>query len=365
MLETPHSGYHWRGQQPFFEGWYYRITLPQQGQTIAFMYSIQDPAGGTNASGSVVQILGPNEQYFCRTFADVRQFWADRDQLSHGCSRGRQSQNGDPNPPELTQDFIGSTEGYRATAKVHEGHMRDPRSGQWLRWHYTLDPVYGWGKPTQPQQSTAGWLSQLQIFEPGWQVLMAHGWATGWVEVGDQRYAFERAPAYAEKNWGGAFPQKWFWIQCNAFANHPDLTVTSGGGIRRVLGWEESVGMVGIHYQGQFYEFVPWNGRVSWQVSPWGNWRVWAERQGPGPEYYRVELMGQVAEAGVQVRVPTAAGLQFLCRDTTRGQLQVKLWCGDEGRGGRSQQLILEASSQQAGLEVGGEPWSQDYCSSP
>ena len=43
-LQTPHSGYHWDGTpQRFFEGWYYRVTLPELGQTIAFMYSIDDP----------------------------------------------------------------------------------------------------------------------------------------------------------------------------------------------------------------------------------------------------------------------------------------------------------------------------------
>jgi tocopherol cyclase len=118
--------------------------------------------------------------------------------------------------------------------------------------------------------------------------------------------------------------------------------------------------MVGVHYQGQFYEFVPWNGRVTWQVSPWGSWRVWADQRD-----YLVELAGQVAEAGVQVRVPTATGLEFLCRDTTRGELSIKLWAKTNSPGVSRQQprLILSARSQQAGLEVGGEPWGQDYCS--
>ena len=352
-LQSPHSGYHWNGrQQPFFEGWYYRLTLPPnqtpRGQTIAFMYSLQDPTCGsvaakTQASGGAVQILGPDEQYFCRSLPDVSRFWACKDRLGHGQSRAS------------TRIPV---EGYRVTATLHEGQFWDPSSAQIIRWRYRLEPVYSWGAPNYPQQSTAGWLSQFQIFEPGWQVLMAHGWATGWFEWGDRggglhpthRLDFQRVPAYAEKNWGGAFPKQWFWIQCNAFDNEPDLTLTSGGGIRRVLGWEESVGMVGIHHQGRFYEFVPWNGRVSWQVSSWGSWSVWAE-QGD----YAINLVGKTAEAGVQVRVPTAAGLEFLCRDTTRGQLSVKLW----QTGGRSNRLILSASSQQAGLEVGGEEWTE------
>jgi hypothetical protein len=46
---------------------------------------------------------------------------------------------------------------------------------------------------------------------------MAHGLAEGWIQWGDKRYEFSAAPAYSEKNWGGGFPSKWVWIQCNTF----------------------------------------------------------------------------------------------------------------------------------------------------
>ncbi|MGK7954028.1 MAG: tocopherol cyclase family protein, partial [Crocosphaera sp.] len=50
--ETPHSGYHWNGSsRRFFEGWYYRVTLPQRGQSFAFMYSVDDPIGRKPHSG--------------------------------------------------------------------------------------------------------------------------------------------------------------------------------------------------------------------------------------------------------------------------------------------------------------------------
>ena len=52
------------------------------------------------------------------------------------------------------------------------------------------------------QQSTAGWLSSLQIFEPGWQILMAHGLATGWIEWNGDRYDFENAPSLQRKELG-------------------------------------------------------------------------------------------------------------------------------------------------------------------
>ena len=351
--QSPHSGYHWNGRQhPFFEGWYYRLTLPpdQGNQTIAFMYSLQDPACGTSvartsASGGAVQVLGPDEQYFCRTLPDLSTFWAWSPKLGHGQHRVQ----------ARTEDTL--AEGYRVTATEHDGVFWDPGSDRLLRWHYTIDPVYTWGPPHRPQ-STAGWLSQFQIFEPGWQIVMAHGWATGWFEWGLQdqlspeRLEFERVPAYAEKNWGGAFPQRWFWMQCNAFQDFSDLTCTVGGGIRKVLGYDESVGMVGIHFQSRFYEFVPWNGHMSWQISPWGQWQIWAEQSD-----YKVEIIGYTDAPGVLIRVPTARGLVFGCRDTTQGTLSLKLW----KKNTVFPELIFEAYSQQAGLEVGGEGWANEW----
>lgn len=34
---------------------------------------------------------------------------------------------------------------------------------------------------------------------------------------------------------------------------------------------------IGIHYGGKFYEFVPWNGVVNWEIAPWGYWLISAD----------------------------------------------------------------------------------------
>lgn len=352
--EAPHSGYHWRHQPDrFFEGWYFRLTLPDPAQTFAFMYSIDDPAGGTAHSGGAAQILGPNETYYCRTFPNVTQFWAWLPRL--GLGHWRQPA-GQPRylPPQVFEDEI--VEGYQATARVHQGKLLLPSGDVQAQWHYETQAVSTWGAPVP--RATAGWLSFFPIFEPGWQVLMAHGLATGWIEWRDRdtdssltRYTFENAPAYAEKNWGGAFPAKWFWLQCNAFANEPTLSVTAAAGIREVLILKENVGLIGIHYQGQFYEFFSTKTKFSWTVAPWGHWQITAESFS-----HRVVLIGEAADAGAWVRVPTREGLQFLCRDTTHGHLTLQLWAL-----GPQETLLVTASSELAGLEVGGAPWDETW----
>lgn len=356
-LQTPHSGYHWdESDRRFFEGWYYRVTLPECSQTFAFMYSIEDPVGGRYASGGGAQILGPDDEYLCRSFPDVTQFWAWRDALGLG-HWGRSQANSPPQhlEPETFEQQI--YEGYQATATWHQGKLHDPGSGMAAHWQYSIQPIYGWGSTGAPQQSTAGWLSSLPIFEPGWQILMAHGLATGWIDWNGQRYEFTNAPAYGEKNWGGAFPQKWFWLNCNCFNNEPDLALTAGGGRRGVLWWMESAALVGIHYRGKFYEFVPWNAEVHWEIKPWGSWRMWAQNA-----QYQVELVGTTDLPGTPLRAPTEQGLIFFCRDTMQGQLSLRLWekpnllsQGDRAR------LIVEAHSNLCGLEVGGGPWDETW----
>ncbi|KOP27820.1 tocopherol cyclase [Hapalosiphon sp. MRB220] len=350
--QTPHSGYHWdHSSRRFFEGWYYRVTLPDENQSFAFMYSIEDPIGGKPHSGGAAQVLGPNDEYLCRTFPEVKNFWAKPDVLALG-HWGQSNLNIQPCylEPEKFEGHV--QQGYQATATLNQGIISDPSTGQYCRWRYDIQPVYGWGNRSSIQQSTAGWLSFLQIFEPGWQILMAHGLASGWIDWNGKRYEFTHVPAYGEKNWGGAFPQKWFWANCNSFSEIPDLALTAGGGRRGVLWWMESVAMIGIHYQGKFYEFVPWNSQVSWNIQPWGKWQMQASNSD-----YEVELTGITDLPGTPLRAPTENGLLFCCRDTLQGQLHIEL----REKNNNHQEIILKADSSACGLEIGGGPWNDAW----
>ncbi|MUG91604.1 tocopherol cyclase [Scytonema sp. UIC 10036] len=252
-------------------------------------------------------------------------------------------------PQEFERNIL---EGYQATTTLNQGVIKDPATGKYCRWQYEIQPIYGWGDRGSIQQSTAGWLSFLQIFEPGWQILMAHGLASGWIDWNGKRYEFTNAPAYSEKNWGGAFPQKWFWVNCNSFEGEPDLALTAGGGRRGVLWWMESVAMVGLHYQGKFYEFVPWNSQVNWNISPWGKWHIQAKNS-----HYEVEVIGTTNLPGTLLRAPTKEGLIFCCRDTMKGELNIELRDHNTEKG----KTILRASSFLCGLEIGGRGWENSW----
>jgi tocopherol cyclase len=342
-LETPHSGYHWNGVDGgFFEGWYFRVTLPKIKQSFAFMYSIEDPSGASDRSGGAVQMLGIDEQHLISILPDCTKFWAAKNYLGLG-HWGETSLDISPQLLSVDEFDRHITQGYQVTDTLHQGALPEHD----CRWCYHTIPVYGWGQPQQPQQATAGLLSYLPIFEPGWQILMAHGLATGWIEWRGERYEFNHAPAYSEKNWGRSFPEKWFWVNCNSFDDTIGLAITAGGGRRKVLWKTEEVAMIGIHYRDTFYEFVPWNSKISWQIQPWGEWRMQATNQD-----FQVELIGITDSAGTMVNTPTEKGLVMCCRDTLKGILSIDL----QTRQGKQ---IIKASSNNAGLEVGGMMWEQ------
>ncbi|CCQ53308.1 tocopherol cyclase family protein [Crocosphaera watsonii WH 8501] len=347
--KTPHSGYHWDGSfRRFFEGWYYRVTLPQWGQSFAFMYSIDDPIGGKPHSGGAAQVLGENEEYLYRIFPDVKKFWASEQQLAL-CHWKKENLTLKPQIIESTIFEEAVEEGYQASATLNQGYIEDPVTNNYCRWCYDIRPVDGWGNRFYSQEATAGWLSFLPIFDPGWQVLMAHGWATGYIDWNGKKYEFSNVPAYSEKNWGYSFPSKWFWINCNSFEQESDLALTAAGGIRQVFNWQESVGIIGLHYQGKFYKFFRDDSQLSWKVTPWGSWIM----QGKNADFL-VKIEGNTKESGTYVRVPTAEGLQFLCRDTVKGNLTLEL-ANHEGK------ILLKANSCLGGLEIGGSPWDDSW----
>lgn len=184
---------------------------------------------------------------------------------------------------------------------------------------------------------------------------MGGGLSTGWIEWDGEKYEFENAPSYSEKNWGGAFPRKWFWVQCNVFEGASgDVALTAAGGLRQLPGptdYYENAALIGVHYEGTFYEFVPWNGVVNFDVAPWGHWYMSAEN-----ETHLVELEATTEDPGTTLRAPTTeAGLAPACKDTCYGDLRLQLW--ERKQNGSKGKLILDVTSNMAAVEIGGGPW--------
>nr|CAD1843386.1 unnamed protein product [Ananas comosus var. bracteatus] len=378
-LRTPHSGYHFDGTvRPFFEGWYFKVSIPQCRQSFCFMYSVENPAfpngmgvldrmlHGHRFTGVGAQILGPDDKYICQFTEESKNFWGSRHELMVGNTflpvRDSSPPTSEVPPQEFRERVL---EGFQVTPLWHQGFIRDDGRSNYVqtvktaRWEYSTRPVYGWGDVKSKQKSTAGWLAAFPIFEPHWQICMADGLSTGWIEWDGERFEFEDAPSYSEKNWGGGFPRKWFWIQCNVFEGASgEVALTVGGGLRKLSGLAdnyENAALIGVHHKGIFYEFVPWNGTVSWKIALWGHWQLSGEN-----ETHVVEVEATAKEPGTPLRAPTTeAGLVTACKDTCFGDLRLQIW--ERSNDGSKGKLILDATSNMAALEVGGGPWFSQW----
>lgn len=362
-MAPPHSGFHMKGKLGF-EGWYTRLTIPDSDADFAFIYSVFDGADERSSRHGVgTQIIGPGDRIVRDTpLSDG--FWADEHDLALGHTIfGVKAKK--PMAPRGFQRFV--KDGFQLTGTLHQGVCRD------ASWSYQIEPQLGWGGAwgRDKQYSTAGWLAALPVFEPHYQVLMAHGLASGHVCWRGQRYDFVDAPVYAEKNWGNQFPARWFWMQCNSWDGDGGgvVSLTCAGGRRGVpvIG-EEDVAMIALHTKddlggatnGRFHPFP----NVRWAMGPWGSWR--AEGSFEGLRVLIEASCDPASDPGVLVAVPTADGMVDGSRETFEGRVRVRVWrCSgaDVGASGPAADdpLLIDTTSQRCALELGGGPWDSEW----
>ncbi|KAG6770621.1 hypothetical protein POTOM_026308 [Populus tomentosa] len=453
-LRTPHSGYHFDGTlRRFFEGWYFKVSIPERKQNFCIIYTVENPAFqkkltglevaqyGPRSTGVGAQVLGADDKFIFQYSEESQNFWGSRHELMLGNTFVVQKDMQPPTkevPPQVDMPSLNSVlfiinldtefnrrvlEGFQVSPFWHQGFIRDNgrtdyvRTVKTARWEYRTRPIYGWGSVGSKQNSTAGWLAAFPVFEPHWQICMASGLSTGidyepsccsrgqeglsWIEWEGERFEFKDAPSYSEKNWGGAFPRKWFWVkihlflhkslvvhilkfhygsllnalyisatyllrnhfllQCNVFeGTSGEVTLTAAGGLRQLPGpagseIHENAALIGVHSDGIFYEFVPWNGVVNWEISPWGYWHMSAEN-----EKHLVELEARAKDLGTPILAPTVeAGLAPACIDACSGVLKLQMW--ERRQDGTRGKVILKVTSDMAAVEVGGGPWFTNW----
>jgi tocopherol cyclase len=396
ILKPPHAGCHFQSTHPksietglrkqkkrFFEGWYYRITIPQTNVSFAFIISIEDPFPGSSLSLVCHQIMGPNDEYLVQADQDHTKFWAYPHEQALGCIF-----EGDPSIRQVAgiidnfsdtsvvqSGFQYSPTRFQGILKGHDGSLGGVLEGQGASgsctYDFSIEILSGYGDSYQGQKSTAGWLASYAVFEPHWQITVADARATGRIVWKDSiTYDFIDAPFYAEKNWGGSFPTKWYWCQCNSFTNYINskcsLSVTTGGGIRKLpLGQKESLGMIAVHYNGTFYEATPWLGEMNWHVSSWGYWFMTGRSTG-SQHPFEVQLQATCDVPGVKLRAPTEYdGMVYFCRDSFLAKITLSLWELDydplSKSFSRGKSILDEVTSDQAAVEIGGGPWWDDW----
>ncbi len=233
--------------------WYLRAVLPKTSESFAFMFSVEANSNGTNGT---VQVAGPDDKNYVHQLCGGLTGFCASSKLLNMCHWGSSSTAaGSPRFLSLSEFERHITTGYQLSANECAGHIPVGSSGR-IQWGFDFMPVISWGDRDQQPRCTATWVSRFPIFEPGYQILMAHGIATGGkVRYCGKLYEMKGARVYAEKNWGASFPSKWWWMQANAFRSNHSLSVTAVGAKRMIMAWEETIGMIAIHLDGSLYEF--------------------------------------------------------------------------------------------------------------
>lgn len=245
----------------FTEGWYYRLTLPNYNESFVFIFSIED-AGRIMKNGSkspltlaCMQMLGPNDTYLVQSDDDDTKFWGWRHAQALGCTfEWREDylakiEDASFDNDATIKNYISAmtpkewreavSSGFQVLPfhfqgrlHGHDGTLGGVRANQgvpgWAEYDFRIRHVAGWGDypPLHSlnstttcvieddgalaenninkfqQHSTAGWLANFPVFEPHWQITMAHARASGSITWNGTIYEFEDAPFYGEKNWG-------------------------------------------------------------------------------------------------------------------------------------------------------------------
>ena len=83
--------YHFDGSnRQFFEGWYFKVSIPEKRQSFCFMYSVENPAFrkkltpieeakyGVRFTGVGAQIPGADDKYICQFSDESQNFWGGK-----------------------------------------------------------------------------------------------------------------------------------------------------------------------------------------------------------------------------------------------------------------------------------------------
>lgn len=171
-----------------------------------------------------------------------------------------------------------------------------------------------------------------------WQPHLMGGRVEGDVRAGTKTFSLDGATAYVEKNWGSAFPDRWWWGQADDFSE--DVCVAFAGGPVAIARVGIAPTLIAIRIGDRYISLSPPVSRTRAAVGEQG-WRI--EARSPR---YEVELEGDDPSASaVALPVPRSDAIATDPRShqALAGRLGVLV-----RRGGRK---LFAGESRLAGLE--------------
>jgi tocopherol cyclase len=144
-----------------------------------------------------------------------------------------------------------------------------------------------------PKAFAGGGLSSaIPFLTQYWHPCRLGGAATGTVGFGGAHWSFDNAALYAEKNWGPAFPERWWRVRARDFGG-ADVSVAFTGGLLQLGPISRDLGRVVVRLGDRLIRIAP-PAQVRCRVSEerWsaraGSPRYQIDLDGHGPPYSAV-----------------------------------------------------------------------------
>lgn len=301
------------------EGYYWRFADPASGRAVVALCGVCRAPDGPWA---LVALAG-HPGGFVR-WAVAPRAWADPAGLGVAAWAG---------PDPVGRDAVAGDRSERLVLRGSAERL-EVDLGPDARLSVTLDRRVGWPR------RRFGALGPAQVV-PGlpqyWHPHLLGARVAGMAQLGGEAVELAGFAAYAEKNWGGAFPGEWWWGQAGL---GPDAVAAfAGGRLRGPLVASAIVVRVG----GEVVALSPPGALVTAQVRR-GEWRLRARSA-----RWRVTLEGEGATPHV-LPVPVPAERRVIMRSQQHlaGHMRVVVR--------RGRHTVLRAESTLAGLEHGTPP---------
>ncbi len=326
LAQGTHNYYHWNRfnhilqngkiqSSPWYEWWYYKIVLPDSGESFYSVYGVVNPWDTSSFMAGTRAYVGFGD--FSSKIMSEERFLLKEFSASY--------------------DSVDVRVGGKniATDRHFEGELNDPISGI-QRW--SVDIVNKW------TFNAMGWAMQIpRITNIAWYPAQADANCSGRIESNGKVHDFKDAPCYQDRNWGTSFPEWWAWIVSNHF-HEEDAAIAIGGGLPEVLGNKIYSGVsVGFKFRGREYTFRPNDlDNVRTKIK-WGEWSVIAKNKD-----LRIEVEATApAEKFMDLQFVTPTGEVFHDYETLTGHLVVRVF---DARSGRK---VATLTSDLAGIEYG------------
>jgi hypothetical protein len=285
--------YHGKDKRPpFFEGWYYKLTEPNQGQSIAFIPGVFF-GSAPNISFSFIQVVDEERK-------QVTFFRFPLDAFSS-----------EPNPFRIQiQDNIFSKQEIR----VNLSDGVDSLNGS-----IELSDALPW-PVTFALPGYMGWFAFLPFVQCYHGVVNRNSLIrSGELTINGRSISFQEGKGYIEKDWGNSFPESYLWLQSNHFED-PNVSLVVSLARMMIMGKARKVFVVGLTLRERFFCFANYT-RASVTLTEITTDQI---RLSVEDRHFHLEIKAD-RTPGLDLVIPSLKGMEVGSNQTLSSKLDVTL----------------------------------------